>query len=145
MDNCHGVALQIYDFSLLQLIGKGAFGSVYLTSRNTDNRLYAIKVMSKEQIMKTKNWRRVQRERAVMTQANRYRSLLLSFSPCFLNYSYVVNLSTSPSLYHDSRYPDQFVQLFCSFQNQDYLFMVMEYLPVRPSLLTLNIFPTVTD
>ena len=43
--------LGIQSFDLLQLIGKGSFGEVFLVEKKTSHELYALKVLSKDKII----------------------------------------------------------------------------------------------
>ena len=42
--------MQVDDFSLIKCIGKGAFGQVYLTTKNGSNKLYATKIIPKKKV-----------------------------------------------------------------------------------------------
>ena len=50
----NGMSLSKSDFTFLQELGSGSFGKVYKVSSNFDNRIYAMKVLSKNQLTKLK-------------------------------------------------------------------------------------------
>ncbi|KAI5181132.1 protein kinase X [Nematocida sp. AWRm80] len=88
------------DLKLVRTLGEGSFGKVLLVSFNRINninmkRLYALKIMSKAQIIQSNQSTHVYNEKAVM---------LTVCSPFF-------------------------VKLYSTFQDEHYLYMVMEYVP----------------
>lgn len=60
----------VKDFSLYKMIGKGAFSKVYLAKRRTDGKIFAIKSMKKENIVKMRQVEHVHNERCLMQQAD---------------------------------------------------------------------------
>ncbi|KAG8345843.1 Protein tyrosine kinase Protein kinase domain [Trypanosoma vivax] len=87
------------DFTLLKLIGRGAFGEVYICYRKDDpeKQLYALKRMRKTDMIRKRQILHVRSEKDVMAEA----------------------AATNPWV----------VRLYLSFQDGQYLYMVMEYMP----------------
>ncbi|EDQ89836.1 uncharacterized protein MONBRDRAFT_32206 [Monosiga brevicollis MX1] len=54
------------DFEMLKVIGKGSFGKVLLGKHKKDNKLYAVKVLSKDAIVKQNEAKHVMSERNVL-------------------------------------------------------------------------------
>jgi hypothetical protein len=54
------------DFKVIRLIGKGDVGRVYLVARKTTGKLYAMKILSKEEMIKRNKVRRVMTEREIL-------------------------------------------------------------------------------
>lgn len=54
------------DFEFLKVIGKGSFGKVFLARHRTEDELYAIKVLSKSQILNKNEVRHIMAERRVL-------------------------------------------------------------------------------
>lgn len=57
------------DFKVIRLIGKGDVGRVYLVARKTTGKLYAMKILSKEEMIKRNKVRRVLTEREILVTA----------------------------------------------------------------------------
>lgn len=58
------------DFELIRVIGKGSFGKVTLVKKKTDNELYAMKVLSKPNIIKRKQVEHTKTERRILGTIN---------------------------------------------------------------------------
>lgn len=58
------------DFDLIKVIGKGSFGKVTLVRKKTDNKLYAMKVLSKPNIVRRKQVEHTRTERRVLGTIN---------------------------------------------------------------------------
>ena len=58
------------DFELIRVIGKGSFGKVTLVKKRTDGRTFAMKVLSKENIVKRKQVEHTKTERRVLGNIN---------------------------------------------------------------------------
>ncbi|KAI8923825.1 kinase-like domain-containing protein [Entophlyctis helioformis] len=58
------------DFSKIRLIGKGDVGRVYLVRKQDDDRLFAMKVLSKKEMIKRNKIRRVLAEQEILATAN---------------------------------------------------------------------------
>ncbi len=56
------------DFKLLQVIGVGSFGKVFLVEKKDTHKIYAMKVLKKEQVLKRKQVAHTQTERRVLEQ-----------------------------------------------------------------------------
>uniref|UniRef100_A0A7N8Y2T2 non-specific serine/threonine protein kinase n=1 Tax=Mastacembelus armatus TaxID=205130 RepID=A0A7N8Y2T2_9TELE len=83
------------DFERVKVIGRGAFGEVQLVRHKTSQKVYALKLLSKFEMIKRSDSAFFWEERDIMAFAN------------------------SPWV----------VQLCCAFQDEHYLYMVMEYMP----------------
>ncbi|XP_013865206.1 rho-associated protein kinase 2 isoform X2 [Austrofundulus limnaeus] len=83
------------DFEKVKIIGRGAFGEVQLVRHKASQKVYALKLLSKFEMIKRSDSAFFWEERDIMAFAN------------------------SPWV----------VQLCCAFQDEHYLYMVMEYMP----------------
>ncbi|KAL6491298.1 hypothetical protein MHYP_G00016430 [Metynnis hypsauchen] len=83
------------DYEVVKVIGRGAFGEVQLVRHKATNKVYAMKLLSKFEMIKRSDSAFFWEERDIMA---------------FANSSWVV-------------------QLFYAFQDDRYLYMVMEYMP----------------
>ncbi|CAB1439868.1 unnamed protein product [Pleuronectes platessa] len=83
------------DFDRVKVIGRGAFGEVHLVRHKASQKVYAMKLLSKFEMIKRSDSAFFWEERDIMAFAN------------------------SPWV----------VQLCCAFQDEHYLYMVMEYMP----------------
>ncbi|CAF99028.1 unnamed protein product, partial [Tetraodon nigroviridis] len=83
------------DFEKVKIIGRGAFGEVQLVRHKASQKVYAMKLLSKFEMIKRSDSAFFWEERDIMAFAN------------------------SPWV----------VQLCCAFQDEHYLYMVMEYMP----------------
>ncbi|XP_053314729.1 rho-associated protein kinase 2 isoform X2 [Spea bombifrons] len=83
------------DYDVVKVIGRGAFGEVQLVRHKTTQKVYAMKLLSKFEMIKRSDSAFFWEERDIMAFAN------------------------SPWV----------VQLHCAFQDDKYLYMVMEYMP----------------
>ncbi|KAI9513206.1 AGC/NDR protein kinase [Russula earlei] len=87
--------LGLDDFRTVKVIGKGAFGEVRLVQKTDTGKIYAMKTLKKEEMLKKEQLAHVRAERDVLAESN------------------------SPWV----------VQLFYSFQDPAYLYLIMEFLP----------------
>jgi hypothetical protein len=62
--------VNIDDFELVRVIGKGSFGKVTLVRKKADNKLYAMKVLAKQNIIKRKQVEHTKTERNVLGKLN---------------------------------------------------------------------------
>ncbi|KAM8952508.1 rho-associated protein kinase 2 isoform 2-T2 [Pelodytes ibericus] len=83
------------DYDVVKVIGRGAFGEVQLVRHKNSQKVYAMKLLSKFEMIKRSDSAFFWEERDIMAFAN------------------------SPWV----------VQLSCAFQDEKYLYMVMEYMP----------------
>lgn len=98
------------DFETLQIIGKGAFGTVKLVRRKDTGQIFALKEMNKNVMIENKQAAHVRAERDVLAESDN---------------AWVVNL-------------------YCSFQDAENLYLVMEYLAggdMMGLLIKMDIFP----
>ncbi|EJD01242.1 AGC/NDR protein kinase [Fomitiporia mediterranea MF3/22] len=87
--------LGLDDFRTVKVIGKGAFGEVRLVQKTDTGKIYAMKTLKKDEMLKKDQLAHVRAERDVLAESN------------------------SPWV----------VQLFYSFQDAAYLYLIMEFLP----------------
>ncbi|KAF9009042.1 AGC/NDR protein kinase [Cyathus striatus] len=87
--------LGLEDFRTVKVIGKGAFGEVRLVQKIDTGKIYAMKLLKKDEMLKKDQLAHVRAERDVLAESNS---------------SWVV-------------------QLYYSFQDPNYLYLVMEFLP----------------
>ncbi|KAF8238701.1 kinase-like protein [Tricholoma matsutake] len=87
--------LGLEDFRTVKVIGKGAFGEVRLVQKTDTGKIYAMKTLKKEEMLKKDQLAHVRAERDVLAE------------------------SDSPWV----------VQLYYSFQDPTYLYLIMEFLP----------------
>eukprot|EP00241_Pyramimonas_parkeae_P001082 CAMPEP_0114252586 /NCGR_PEP_ID=MMETSP0058-20121206/15917_1 /TAXON_ID=36894 /ORGANISM="Pyramimonas parkeae, CCMP726" /LENGTH=537 /DNA_ID=CAMNT_0001366533 /DNA_START=148 /DNA_END=1761 /DNA_ORIENTATION=- len=83
------------DFQPLTIIGRGAFGEVRLCRDKETGKIYAVKKLRKEDMVRRGQIEHVRAERNLLSEVN---------SPCV-------------------------VKLYYSFQDEEYLYLIMEYLP----------------
>jgi len=62
--------VSLEDFELVRVIGKGSFGKVTLVRKKSDTRLYAMKVLAKQNIIKRKQVEHTRTERNVLGKLN---------------------------------------------------------------------------
>ncbi|CAL1700648.1 unnamed protein product [Somion occarium] len=87
--------LGLDDFRTVKVIGKGAFGEVRVVQKTDTGKIYAMKTLKKEEMLKKDQLAHVRAERDVLAESN------------------------SPWV----------VQLYYSFQDPSYLYLIMEFLP----------------
>ncbi|ETW83930.1 hypothetical protein HETIRDRAFT_155248 [Heterobasidion irregulare TC 32-1] len=87
--------LGLDDFRTVKVIGKGAFGEVRLVQKTDTGKIYAMKTLKKEEMLKKDQLAHVRAERDVLAESNS---------------AWVV-------------------QLYYSFQDPAYLYLIMEFLP----------------
>ncbi|XP_067205706.1 rho-associated protein kinase 1 isoform X1 [Linepithema humile] len=91
----HKMRMRTDDFTLIKVIGRGAFGEVQLVRHKSTQKVFAMKLLSKFEMIKRSDSAFFWEERDIMAHAN------------------------SPWI----------VQLHFAFQDQKYLYMVMDYMP----------------
>ncbi|OBZ70445.1 Serine/threonine-protein kinase CBK1 [Grifola frondosa] len=87
--------LGLDDFRTVKVIGKGAFGEVRVVQKTDTGKIYAMKTLRKDEMLKKDQLAHVRAERDVLAESN------------------------SPWV----------VQLYYSFQDPSYLYLIMEFLP----------------
>ncbi|XP_033001262.1 rho-associated protein kinase 2 [Lacerta agilis] len=95
VENIRGLQMKAEDYDVVKVIGRGAFGEVQLVRHKVTQKAYAMKLLSKFEMLKRSDSAFFWEERDIMAFAN------------------------SPWV----------VQLFSAFQDDRYLYMVMEYMP----------------
>uniref|UniRef100_A0A667ZTC9 non-specific serine/threonine protein kinase n=1 Tax=Myripristis murdjan TaxID=586833 RepID=A0A667ZTC9_9TELE len=95
MGHIRDLQMRSEDFDRVKVIGRGAFGEVQLVRHKASQKVYAMKLLSKFEMIKRSDSAFFWEERDIMAFAN------------------------SPWV----------VQLCCAFQDEHYLYMVMEYMP----------------
>ncbi|XP_038607691.1 rho-associated protein kinase 2 [Tachyglossus aculeatus] len=95
VEKIRGLQTKAEDYDVVKVIGRGAFGEVQLVRHKASQKVYAMKLLSKFEMIKRSDSAFFWEERDIMAFAN------------------------SPWV----------VQLFCAFQDDRYLYMVMEYMP----------------
>ena len=58
--------MSIDDFSILKVIGKGSYGKVLLVKKNNDQKVYAMKVLKKKNMIKRKQVDHINTERKIL-------------------------------------------------------------------------------
>jgi serine/threonine kinase 32 len=58
--------MELSDFNLIRSVGRGSFGRVMIVSRRSDNRIFALKYISKAQCIRQKAVRNVINERRIL-------------------------------------------------------------------------------
>ena len=58
--------VSINDFTLLQVIGKGSYGKVYLVKKKDTQKHYALKILKKEEIIRKKQYEHTMAERRIL-------------------------------------------------------------------------------
>lgn len=91
--------LTVKDFNLIRCIGRGAFGEIFICSKNGDqtHQIYALKRLRKSEMLKRRQVINVRSEKDVLAEA----------------------AAINPWV----------VTLHASFQDDEYLYMIMEYMP----------------
>jgi serine/threonine protein kinase len=87
--------LGLNDFRTVKVIGRGAFGEVRLVQKTDTGKIYAMKTLKKDEMLKKDQLAHVRAERDVLAESNSH----------------------------------WVVQLFYSFQDPQYLYLIMEFLP----------------
>ena len=62
--------ISIDDFSILKVVGKGAFGKVLLVKKNDDQKIYAMKVLKKIHMIKSHQTEHIKTERRILVTIN---------------------------------------------------------------------------
>jgi len=75
------------DFKLIRLIGKGDVGRVYLVARKTTGKLYAMKILSKEEMIKRNKVRRALTEQELLVTAQ--HPFIVPLYYCFQSRDYL--------------------------------------------------------
>ena len=71
--------VQLSDFELLAVVGRGGYGKVMQVKHKTNGVIYAIKVLRKSDVEKRKQVGRTNTERLILAQARSVRKLRAGF------------------------------------------------------------------
>lgn len=58
--------LSIDDFSTIKVVGKGSYGKVLLVKKNDDQKIYAMKILKKKQMIKRNQVEHIKTERRIL-------------------------------------------------------------------------------
>ncbi|CAD8089730.1 unnamed protein product [Paramecium sonneborni] len=72
--------LNLSDFELIKVIGRGSFGKVLLVKRKADQKLYAVKILRKKLLQKKKQQEQALQERKIMSLVNSPFSVKLHYA-----------------------------------------------------------------
>ncbi len=62
--------VKLEDFNFIRLIGVGSFGKIYVASKKSSNKLYAIKILNKKNMNNKVELQNIKTERTVLTKLN---------------------------------------------------------------------------
>lgn len=96
-------------FEILRTLGKGYFGRVFLVEKKDDKKLYAIKVISKLDIIKRNFFENLKNEKKIMEQIS--NPFVVKMEYCFTSPSYVffaMQFKQGGELYHHLRKSTRF-------------------------------------
>lgn len=63
-------SIRVEDFQILKVIGRGSFGKVYMVRKKSNDKIYAMKTLKKDFIIRTKQVSNTKIERDIMQQIN---------------------------------------------------------------------------
>lgn len=98
-------------FEILRTLGKGYFGRVFLVEKKDDKKLYAIKVISKLDIIKRNFFDNLRNEKKIMEKIN--NPFVVKMEYCFTSPSYVffaMQFKQGGELYHHLRKNTRFAE-----------------------------------
>lgn len=79
-DYARGKGLTVDDFDLLKVVGKGSFGKVMQVKKRDSNKIYAMKVLKKQQLIKRKQVAHTKTERKVLEEIDNPFIVALRFA-----------------------------------------------------------------
>ena len=62
--------VKLEDFKFIRLIGIGSYGKIYVASKKSSNKLYAIKILNKKNVHNTIEFQNIKTERTVLAKLN---------------------------------------------------------------------------
>ncbi len=74
-------------FEILKVLGKGFFGNVFLAEKKDDKKLYALKVISKIDVIKKKFLENIKNEKKILEQIK--HPFVVSMEYCFASPSHI--------------------------------------------------------
>lgn len=98
-------------FEILRTLGKGYFGRVFLVEKKDDKKLYAIKVISKLDIIKRNFFENLKNEKLILEKIN--NPFVVKMEYCFTSPSYVffaMQFKQGGELYHHLRKNTRFTE-----------------------------------
>ena len=122
------------DFELLKTLGRGYFGKVFLCRKRQSGGLYAMKVISKMDIIRRDFFESVRNERAILETVS--NPFVVSLKYCFASSCYVffvMDFKQGGELYHHLRKHTRFTEPVAKFYSAQIL-LGLEYLHSRDIL-----------
>lgn len=113
-------------FEMLKTLGKGYYGRVFLCEKKDNQKLYAVKVMSKLDIIKRNFFENLKNEKMILEKVNNRFVVNLEF--CFTNPSYiffVMEFKQGGELYHHLRQRTRFSEKITQFYGAQILLGLM--------------------
>ncbi len=95
LNDCLSKKINLQDFNIEKLVGKGSFGKVFLVTGKKSNEYYAMKALKKDVVLQDDDVECTMLERDVCKLGNKNHFL---------------------------------TRLYCTFQNEEFLFFLMEFL-----------------
>ena len=83
----HGDIVHEGSFNILKVLGKGHFGTVFLVQKRNNNKLYALKVISKLDIIKQKFFTQLKSEREILNKID--HPFVVNMEYCFASPTYI--------------------------------------------------------
>ena len=103
-------------FEILKTLGKGYFGTVFLVEKKDSGELFALKVISKLDIIKRNFFDNLKNEKKIMEQVN--NPFVLNLEYCFMNPSYiffVIKFKQGGDLYYHIKHNTRFAESIAKF------------------------------
>jgi serine/threonine protein kinase len=111
-----GAKVNENSFDILRTLGKGYFGRVFLVEKKDTKELFALKVISKLDIIKRQFFENLKNEKRIMQQIN--SPFLVNMEYCFASPSYVffaMKFKQGGEIYHHLRKCGRFQESWIKF------------------------------
>eukprot|EP00850_Spirogloea_muscicola_P025902 SM004742S16674 [mRNA] locus=s4742:61:1084:+ [translate_table: standard] len=131
------------DFELLTIIGRGAFGEVRLCREKTSGNVYAMKKLKKSEMLR-RGQVQTSLSHAGRASANAGADKLAEMRSLPPGAQAVEHVKAERNLLAEVD-SSCIVKLYCSFQDDEYLYLVMEYLPGGDMMTLLMRKDTLTE